>query len=129
MLVRIGSSLHSGCEATIFKCYRNIYPNTFFFGTTRLWNFFPTCLSCECNNIQTHNHLIFKQTLNHVTKLVTRFIRPDFFFRYISWTLKRIMSQNGQTHFKNLAANAARFLKIVWPFWDIMYERVKTISL
>ena len=27
----------------------------------------------------------------------------------------------GQTHFKNLAANAARFLKCVWPFWDLMY--------
>ena len=26
------------------------------------------------------------------------------------------MSQNRQTHFKNLAANAARFLKCVWPF-------------
>ena len=35
------------------------------------------------------------------------------------------MSQNGQTHFKTLAANAARFLKCVWPFWDIMHERVK----
>ena len=30
------------------------------------------------------------------------------------------MAQNGQAHFKNLAANAARFLKFVWPFWDIM---------
>ena len=30
------------------------------------------------------------------------------------------MSQNGQTNFKNLAANAARFLKFVSPFWDIM---------
>ena len=29
------------------------------------------------------------------------------------------MSQNGQTHFKNLAANAVRFLKNVWPFYDI----------
>ena len=29
-------------------------------------------------------------------------------------------SQNGQTHFKNLAGNAARFLKFIWPFWDIM---------
>ena len=34
------------------------------------------------------------------------------------------MSQNGQTYFKNLAANAARFLKYVWPFWGIMHERV-----
>ena len=31
------------------------------------------------------------------------------------------MFQNGQTHFKNPAAFAARFLKYVRPFWDIMY--------
>ena len=35
------------------------------------------------------------------------------------------MSQIGQTHFKNLAALSARFLKGVWPFWDIMHYRVK----
>ena len=35
------------------------------------------------------------------------------------------MSQNGQTHFKNLAAFTARFLKSVWQFWDIMHETVK----
>ena len=29
------------------------------------------------------------------------------------------MSQNGQTHSKNLAPNAARCLKCVCPFWDI----------
>ena len=27
-------------------------------------------------------------------------------------------------HTTNLAANAARFLKCVWPFWDIMHQRV-----
>ena len=32
------------------------------------------------------------------------------------------MSENGQTHFKNLAAFAA-------PFWDVMHERVKNILL
>ena len=31
------------------------------------------------------------------------------------------MSQNGETHFKNLGANAERFLKCVGPFWDIMH--------
>ena len=31
------------------------------------------------------------------------------------------MYQNGQTHFKNLAVFAAKFLKFVWPFWDIMH--------
>ena len=35
------------------------------------------------------------------------------------------MSQNGQTHFKNLAANAARFLKCFWLFWGNMHWRVK----
>ena len=37
-----------------------------------------------------------------------------------------MMSQNGHTHFKNLAAFAARFLKCVWPFWDIMHQMVKS---
>ena len=32
-----------------------------------------------------------------------------------------VMPQNGQTHFKNLAANAAKFLKCAWPFSDIMH--------
>ena len=31
------------------------------------------------------------------------------------------MFQNGQKHFKNSAAFAARLLKYVWPFWDIMH--------
>ena len=35
--------------------------------------------------------------------------------------LECIMSQPGQTHFKNLAAFAARFIECVWPFWDIMH--------
>ena len=39
---------------------------------------------------------------------------------YISFNpLMHNISQNGQSHFKNLAANAAR-LKCVWPFWDVM---------
>ena len=29
------------------------------------------------------------------------------------------MSLNVQTHFKNLTVFAARFLKCVWPFYDI----------
>ena len=37
--------------------------------------------------------------------------------------LMHITSENGQTHFKNLAAFAARFLKCVWPFWDVMQCR------
>ena len=32
------------------------------------------------------------------------------------------MSENGQAHFKNFAAFAARFLKCVWPFWGITHQ-------
>ena len=35
------------------------------------------------------------------------------------------MSQNGQTHSKNLAANVARFLKCVSPFWDIIIKGLR----
>ena len=31
------------------------------------------------------------------------------------------LMHNGQTHFKNFVAFAARFLKCVWPFWEIMH--------
>ena len=41
------------------------------------------------------------------------------------FSLQCITYQNGQAHFKNLAADAARFLKCVWPFWNIIYWRVK----
>ena len=38
---------------------------------------------------------------------------------------RQTFSQNCQIRFKNLAANkpanAARFLKCVWPFWDIVH--------
>ena len=39
-------------------------------------------------------------------------------FRAKVLILQRKTSKNGQAHFKNLAANAARFLKFVWPFWS-----------
>ena len=35
------------------------------------------------------------------------------------------MPQNGQTHFKNLAAIATRFFKYISPFWAFIHERVK----
>ena len=38
------------------------------------------------------------------------------------------MSQNGQAHFKNLAANGARFLKYVWPFWDTKHQEDSFVS-
>ena len=37
------------------------------------------------------------------------------------------MLQNDQTHFKNLVANTPRYLKSVWPFWDIIHQRVITL--
>ena len=37
------------------------------------------------------------------------------------------MSWNGPTHFKNLAANVARFFRCVWPFNNIAKERVKIV--
>ena len=39
--------------------------------------------------------------------------------------IKPLISQNGQTHFKNPAVNAARFLKCLWPIWNTMHWRVK----
>ena len=36
-------------------------------------------------------------------------------------TYKCIKPRNGQINFKNLAANAARFLKCVWHFWNFMH--------
>ena len=38
------------------------------------------------------------------------------------------MSQNGQTHFKNLAAFVVRFLKCVWQFWDIIFQNQNQVS-
>ena len=35
------------------------------------------------------------------------------------------MSQNGQTHFKNLAPFAARFLKYGWPFGTLCTEGLR----
>ena len=34
------------------------------------------------------------------------------------------MSENGQMHFKNTAANDVRFLKCVLSFWVIMHQRI-----
>ena len=44
-------------------------------------------------------------------------------------TLYFAMSQNGPIHFKNLAANAARFLKCVWPFYNIAKYRVNIMTI
>ena len=53
----------------------------------------------------------------------------NFFLRAWIWnttlTLYFPMSQNGPTHFKNLPANATKFLKCLWPFYDIAKWRFK----
>ena len=46
-------------------------------------------------------------------------LSQDLSEKYLN--LSCIMSQNGQTHFKNLAVNAAKFLNYVLLFWDIMH--------
>ena len=68
---------------------------------------------------------------NKNTGILAKNIPLNIARRIINWFLLRIndidtwndvtgsyMSSNGQTHFKNLAAFAARFLKCVWPFYD-----------
>lgn len=37
------------------------------------------------------------------------------------------MSQRGQQHVKKVAAFAAQYLMCVWPFSEIMHERVKDL--
>ena len=49
------------------------------------------------------------------TVVITNFVRQ----KEVVLTLYFAMPWNGQTHFKNLAANVARFLKCAWPFYDI----------
>ena len=53
--------------------------------------------------------------------LKTAFIANIFFKPFLPYT----MSQNSQTNIENLVAFAGRFLKCIWSFWDIMYEKAK----
>ena len=39
-----------------------------------------------------------------------------------------LILQNGQTHFQNIAAFAARFLRYIWPFLELVHKRVKNIK-
>ena len=39
--------------------------------------------------------------------------------------VKFMLVRNDQTHFRNLAANATRFLKFVWPFQDKLLGQIK----
>ena len=49
-----------------------------------------------------------------------------FYALFVSLTLWCITSQNDQIHFKNLAANATRFLKCVWSCSDVMCQGWKS---
>ena len=42
-------------------------------------------------------------------------------------TLYFAMSQNGQTHFKNIAAFAEKFLKYLWPFTPLRSKALKEL--
>ena len=62
---------------------------------------------------------------------LSSFSQPNAFenkFCLVRWGFEWIMFENGQTRYKNLAANTARFLKCVWPFWDIMHSKVETLD-
>ena len=39
------------------------------------------------------------------------------------------MSQYGQTYFKSLVAFAAKFLKCVWPFSNVIHYSVKILII
>ena len=40
-------------------------------------------------------------------------------------TILRIMSKNGQTYFEILRCEHRKFLRNIWPFFDVTYERIK----
>ena len=47
--------------------------------------------------------------------------------KYDSKNIFNPLMHNGETHFKNLAVFAGRFLKCVWPFWGIIHWKVKNM--
>ena len=64
------------------------------------------------------------KTNNERVKMIEIKIKMLILFQVLDPLLYNV--QNGQTHFKNFAKNAARFIKCVWPLLNIMHERVKT---
>ena len=61
-------------------------------------------------------------TLN--TGYVTKFIvKPRL--NVTKWFNPLMHNVPKWSNFKDLAAFAARFLKCVWPFWDVMHQKVK----
>ena len=45
-------------------------------------------------------------------------------FYGLAFQLFSFLCITSQIHFKNLAANAARFLECIWSFWDVMHEMI-----
>ena len=64
---------------------------------------------------------------SEITK-VFRIAKRNWRKKTFKLTLYSVMSQNGQTHFKDLAANAARFLKCVWPFMTLRSKGLSNIN-
>ena len=62
-------------SVTIPRCYKDVYVNSFFPRTAKLWNSLP--IECfpltydlsDCNWTRTQNHLVLKRTLNHLAKM------------------------------------------------------------
>ena len=67
----------------------------------------------------TGKHLFLQNTSGRL------FLVHGHFLIYLWLTRKCIISENGQTYFKNLATFDAGSSKCVWQFWSIIYQRVK----
>ena len=93
-------------------------------------DFFSECDQI-CSKLWIRSHLLNKSLMENFIfcavsltyKLRTRNWLKAFNFHVSPTVLifSSKISQNNQTHFKNLTTNAIRFLKCVCPFWDIMH--------
>ena len=64
--------------------------------------------------------LTFLGTTSNFEKIISIYTRSGM-IRLSGSTIYCITSQNGQPQMKNISTNAARFLKYVLPFWDVMH--------
>ena len=93
-------------------------------------DFFSECDQI-CSKLRIRSHLLSKSLMENFIfcavsltyKLRTRNWLKAFNFHVSPTVLifSSKISQNNQTHFKNLTTNAIRFLKCVCPFWNIMH--------
>ena len=78
--------------------------------------------------ILTRNGLKQRENLSNIYWRCSSFFNFDFelvFIYPVGLTIECKVSQNGQTHFKNVSVNAARFLRCVWPFEGIKHRLFK----